>query len=84
MGINMDNTDRCLQMFELTFDLSVMSYLAPLKGACVYTIPKDKIKFNYIAEPVWWTASHRGANGTFYHPLPATIFWWNRLCKHEV
>ncbi len=51
MGIIMDNTDRCLQMFELTFDLSVMSYLAPLlKGACVYTIPKDKIKFNYIAE----------------------------------
>ncbi|MEP7254685.1 MAG: AMP-binding protein [Ferruginibacter sp.] len=51
MGINMDATDKCLQMFELTFDLSVMSYLAPLlKGACVYTIPKDKIKFNYIAE----------------------------------
>jgi amino acid adenylation domain-containing protein len=51
MGITMDSSDRCLQMFELTFDLSVMSYLAPLlKGACVYTIPKDKIKFNYIAE----------------------------------
>lgn len=51
MDINMDASDKCLQMFELTFDLSVMSYLAPLlKGACVYTIPKDKIKFNYIAE----------------------------------
>ena len=51
LEIKMDETDRCLQMFELTFDLSVMSYLAPLlKGACVYTIPKDKIKFNYIAE----------------------------------
>ncbi len=51
MGINMGDEDKCLQMFELTFDLSVMSYLAPLlKGACVYTIPKDKIKFNYIAE----------------------------------
>jgi acyl-coenzyme A synthetase/AMP-(fatty) acid ligase len=38
-------------MFELTFDLSVMSYLVPLlKGACTYTIPKDKIKFNYIFE----------------------------------
>lgn len=51
MDIQMNNADKCLQMFELTFDLSVMSYLAPLlKGACVYTIPKDKIKFNYIAE----------------------------------
>jgi D-alanine--poly(phosphoribitol) ligase subunit 1 len=51
LGIDMDQTDKCLQMFELTFDLSVMSYLAPLlKGACVYTIPKNKIKFNYIAD----------------------------------
>jgi amino acid adenylation domain-containing protein len=51
LEITMDSTDKCLQMFELTFDLSVMSYLAPLlKGACVYSIPKDKIKFNYIAE----------------------------------
>ncbi|MBK9531849.1 MAG: AMP-binding protein [Chitinophagaceae bacterium] len=53
LGITMDSSDKCLQMFELTFDLSVMSYLAPLlKGACVYTIPKNKIKFNYIADLV--------------------------------
>ncbi|TSE04850.1 AMP-binding protein [Aquimarina algiphila] len=45
------DTDRCLQMFELTFDLSVVSYLAPLlKGACIYTIPKDEIKYSYIFE----------------------------------
>ncbi|MEI9958277.1 MAG: AMP-binding protein [Ferruginibacter sp.] len=51
LDIQMDATDKCLQMFELTFDLSVMSYLAPLmKGACVYTIPKNTIKFHYIAE----------------------------------
>lgn len=43
--------DRCLQMFELTFDLSVFSYLAPLlKGACVYTVPKNTIKYSYIYE----------------------------------
>ncbi|GAA3607130.1 AMP-binding protein [Flavivirga amylovorans] len=43
--------DRCLQMFELTFDLSVVSYLAPiLKGACIYTIPKEEIKYSYIFE----------------------------------
>lgn len=45
------SNDRCLQMFELTFDLSVVSYLAPLlKGACIYTIPKDEIKYSYIFE----------------------------------
>lgn len=43
--------DRCLQMFELTFDLSVFSYLAPLlNGASIYTIPKDEIKYSYIFE----------------------------------
>lgn len=48
---DIDETDRCLQMFELTFDLSVMSYLIPLlRGACVYTIPKGKIKYSYIYE----------------------------------
>lgn len=49
MGFEIDEHDRVLQMFELTFDLSVMSYLIPLlQGACVYTIPKDKIKYAYI------------------------------------
>lgn len=51
LGIKIDHTDRVLQMFELTFDLSVMSYVVPLlKGSCVYTIPNDKIKYNYIFE----------------------------------
>jgi amino acid adenylation domain-containing protein len=51
LDIKIDSSDRCLQMFDLTFDLSVMSYLIPLlKGACVYTIPKNKIKYNYIAQ----------------------------------
>jgi len=51
MGYEIDKNDRCLQMFELTFDLSVMSYLIPLlKGACVYTIPKGKVKYSYIYE----------------------------------
>ncbi len=51
LGFNIGPNDRCLQMFDLTFDLSIMSYLVPLlKGACVYTVPKDKIKYGYIAE----------------------------------
>ena len=46
-----DHNDRFLQMFELTFDLSVMSYLVPiLNGACTYTIPRDAIKYSYIYE----------------------------------
>jgi D-alanine--poly(phosphoribitol) ligase subunit 1 len=51
IGYDINETDRCLQMFELTFDLSVVSYLSPLlRGACVYTIPTDKVKYGYIFE----------------------------------
>ncbi len=51
MQLIIDENDKVLQMFDLTFDLSVMSYLVPLlRGACVYTIPTNKIKFNYIFE----------------------------------
>jgi D-alanine--poly(phosphoribitol) ligase subunit 1 len=49
IGIIMDEKDRVLQMFEITFDMSVASYLMPLlKGGCVYTIPKGQIKYIYI------------------------------------
>ncbi len=51
MDFQINEDDKCLQMFELTFDLSVVSYLFPLlHGACVYTIPKGKMKFHYIFE----------------------------------
>jgi amino acid adenylation domain-containing protein len=41
--------DRCLQMFELTFDVSVSSYLpALLTGACVFTVPGDGIKYMHV------------------------------------
>jgi non-ribosomal peptide synthetase component F len=51
LGYLVDETDRFLQPFDLTFDLSVMSYLIPaLRGACVYTIPHNQIKYSYIAE----------------------------------
>ena len=47
LGYEIDENDRFLQMFDLTFDLSVMSYLIPLTiGACVYTVPSGDIKFN--------------------------------------
>jgi D-alanine--poly(phosphoribitol) ligase subunit 1 len=51
IGYNISENDRCLQPFDLTFDLSVMSYLIPLtKGACVYTVPMNKIRYSYIAQ----------------------------------
>ncbi|WP_445738406.1 AMP-binding protein [Mariniflexile sp.] len=46
LNYTLDRTDRCLQMFDLTFDLSVVSYMAPLlKGACVYTLGSSNIKY---------------------------------------
>lgn len=49
LGYQLSDQDRCLQCFDLTFDLSVMSYLLPLLvGACTYTVPYDKVKWSYI------------------------------------
>ncbi|MBK8339002.1 MAG: AMP-binding protein [Flavobacteriales bacterium] len=51
LGITLTSSDRCLQMFELTFDVSVMSFVLPLLcGACVHTVPQSAIKYMYIAE----------------------------------
>ena len=45
-GYDVNEQDRFLQMFELTFDFSVVCYTVPLcVGACVYTLPADGIKF---------------------------------------
>lgn len=50
-GINIDENDRCLQCFDLTFDVSVQSYLVALtRGACCYTIPYGKIKYIYASQ----------------------------------
>lgn len=49
LGYQLSDQDRCLQCFDLTFDLSVMSYLIPLLvGACTFTVPYDKVKWSYI------------------------------------
>lgn len=51
LGIRLNNEDRCLQMFDLTFDLSVQSYLLPLlSGACLYTVSYDQIKYQAVFE----------------------------------
>jgi amino acid adenylation domain-containing protein len=49
-GILINEKDRCLQAFDLTFDVSVQSFIVPLtKGACTYTIPHDQIKYSYVS-----------------------------------
>jgi amino acid adenylation domain-containing protein len=46
LGIPTDENDGYLQMFELTFDVSVASYLVPiLAGACVYSVSARGIKY---------------------------------------
>lgn len=48
-GCAFDAADRVLQMFDLTFDFSIASYLAPLAaGACVVTVPASGIKFGEV------------------------------------
>lgn len=47
--VKIETEDKCLQMFELTFDVSISSFLpALLKGACVYTIPNEVIKYLHV------------------------------------
>lgn len=48
---NFDQNDRFLQVFELTFDVSVFSFFMPmLVGACCYIVPNDGIKYLKIAD----------------------------------
>lgn len=49
-GIEINEEDRCLQAFDLTFDVSVQGYLVALtRGACCYTIPYGQIKYIYAS-----------------------------------
>lgn len=51
LGHGINNEDRVLQMFELTFDFSVVSYVLPsYGGACIYTIPEGEVKFSYALD----------------------------------
>jgi amino acid adenylation domain-containing protein len=46
LGYNVNENDRFMQMFELTFDFSVVCYTIPIcSGACVYTVPSEGVKF---------------------------------------
>lgn len=50
VGFDIDKNDRFLQAFDLTFDVSIQCFLIPLlKGAGIYTIPNDQIKYSYAS-----------------------------------
>src|SRR5574344_1767532 len=52
-GIKIDENDRCLQCFDLTFDVSVQSFLSGLTvGACVYTVQPGNIKYITVASMI--------------------------------
>ena len=49
LNLKLSEDDRCLQMFDLTFDLSVGSYLpALLHGACLYTVSPGTVKYQEV------------------------------------
>lgn len=51
LGWQLDENDRMLQMFELTFDVSIVSFLYPLTlGACVYTVSPEGVKYLNVIE----------------------------------
>lgn len=51
LGWDMCEEDRVLQMFQLTFDVSVVSFLYPLSvGACVYTVPEGGIRYMSVMD----------------------------------
>jgi D-alanine--poly(phosphoribitol) ligase subunit 1 len=51
LGYVLSSEDRFLQMFDLTFDMSVLSFCVPLMmGACLYTVAHNSIKYAVIAE----------------------------------
>lgn len=51
LGWDMCEEDRVLQMFQLTFDVSVVSFLYPLSvGACVYTVPDGGIRYMSVMD----------------------------------
>ena len=53
LGFHLDHNDRMLQMFELTFDVSVVSFLYPLTlGASVYTVPSEGMKYLNVLDVI--------------------------------
>lgn len=68
LGYELSAEDRFLQMFELTFDLSVMCFTIPLMlGASFYTLPEDMIRTMGLYSVL------EGENITFSLMVPSAI-----------
>ena len=72
-GIQIDHTDRCLQAFDLTFDVSIQSFLVALtRGACLFTVPYGMVKYLYVAQLIQQYRITFGAMApsmlTYLHP----------------
>lgn len=53
IGFELGEDDRFLQMFDLTFDVSIASYLVPgLVGACIYTVPPKGVKYLSVLKTI--------------------------------
>lgn len=77
-GIELNAEDRCLQMFDLTFDLSFGSFILPLlKGACIYTIPKNEIKYTYILKLL------KEERLTITLMVPSVLSFLNKITRTE-
>ncbi len=51
VGFKLDENDRFLQMFDFSFDGSIMSYLPAIcVGACSFTISSDNIKYMEVIQ----------------------------------
>jgi acyl-coenzyme A synthetase/AMP-(fatty) acid ligase len=74
IGYSIDETDKFLQPFHLTFVMSLVTYVVPIvKGACVYTTPHDQIKYISIANLL---EKH---SLTFAFLVPSTIRYFEQL-----
>jgi amino acid adenylation domain-containing protein len=68
LGYKINETDKFLQSFELTFDFSVKSYIIPLSlGASLYTPKKTGIKHLNIYKAI------KKHNITFVSAVPSTV-----------
>ncbi len=73
IGYNIDETDRFIQSFELTFDYSITSYIIPLSiGATLYTPKKKGVKYLNIIKCII------NNKITFINTVPSSI---NLLAK---
>lgn len=80
LGWELDENDRMLQMFELTFDVSVVSFLYPLTlGACVYAVPQKGMKYLNVLDIMERHRLTFAGSGTFRTSVITPLFRGNQF-----